>query len=523
MSQSTPPARGIPVFYRLFFTWLDPIICLWGAYLDFFAPRTVLSSHILNDTPDIGHIMILKQRGGNMLNFGFISAFLLRYTSDLKIWHIIEIGLLITDFAYFPAVFGAMNAQHRVLPETWRAEDWGSLVVTGFATLVRLAFCARVGFSGEEDRMSKHYKGYNLTNLEVQQNYDVGQDYRNIYLTSSSPKRILDISEDQIVNSQIYASAPDQAVLLNTATAFLQGLYPPLENIDQALAAQTLNSNERVIRRLGDYQYLIIQGENDNSPDIIWLKGDEQCPSVTISTIQNKESTDFKQRVEETRAFYESFWDQLSSRFAGGILEQLEQIVTTKGKLKFTLLAGSYDTFLEFFGLNNLSAVSGDFRGLPHYASTMAFEVFTRGDVTAFPNVDDLRVRLMFRNGSTKGEASRAYPLFGGQEQSLPYNDFVSKMKEFAINSTEQWCSTCRSDALFCQAYSARDNASKFGRTHSAMLNAIAGVIGALSTLGIIGLGGLLFVLIRRRRSAINAGSAESNVKGSIISQGSSM
>jgi prostatic aicd phosphatase len=210
-------------------------------------------------------------------------------------------------------------------------------------------------------------------------------------------------------------------------------------------------------------------------------------------------------------------------RFAGGILEQLEQIVTTKGKLKFTLLAGSYDTFLEFFGLNNLSAVSGDFRGLPHYASTMAFEVFTRGDVTAFPNVDDLRVRLMFRNGSTKGEASRAYPLFGGQEQSLPYNDFVSKMKEFAINSTEQWCSTCRSDALFCQAYSARDNASKFGRTHSAMSNAIAGVIGALSTLGIIGLGGLLFVLIRRRRSAINAGSAESNVKGSIISQGSSM
>lgn len=158
MSQSTPPARGIPVFYRLFFTWLDPIICLWGAYLDFFAPRTVLSSHILNDTPDIGHIMILKQRGGNMLNFGFISAFLLRYTSDLKIWHIIEIGLLITDFAYFPAVFGAMNAQHRVLPETWRGEDWGSLVVTGFATLVRLAFCARVGFSGEEDSMETKVK-----------------------------------------------------------------------------------------------------------------------------------------------------------------------------------------------------------------------------------------------------------------------------------------------------------------------------------------------------------------------------
>ena len=151
MSQPKSSARVIPLFYRVFFTWLDPIICLWGAYLDFFAPRTVLSSHILDDTPDIGHIMILKQRGGNMLNFGFISAFLLRYTSDPKIWHIVEIGLLITDFAYFPAVFGALNAQHRVLPETWRAEDWGSLVVTGVATLVRLAFCARVGFSEDPE------------------------------------------------------------------------------------------------------------------------------------------------------------------------------------------------------------------------------------------------------------------------------------------------------------------------------------------------------------------------------------
>lgn len=152
MSQPRVSARAIPSFYRIFFTWIDPIICLWGAYLDFFTPRTVLSSHILDDTPDIGHIMILKQRGGNMLNFGFISAFLLRYTSDPKIWHIVEIGLLITDFAYFPAVFGALRAQGRVLPETWRAEDWGSLVVTAVATLVRLAFCARIGFAEEEDR-----------------------------------------------------------------------------------------------------------------------------------------------------------------------------------------------------------------------------------------------------------------------------------------------------------------------------------------------------------------------------------
>ncbi|KAF2630899.1 hypothetical protein BU25DRAFT_334805 [Macroventuria anomochaeta] len=151
MSQPQSASRTIPSFYRIFFTIIDPIICLWGAYMDFFDPRMVLSSHILADTPDTGHIMILKQRGGGMLNFGFMSAILLRYTQDIKIWHIVEIGLLMTDLAYFPAVYGALKSQGRVLPETWRAEDWGSLVVTGTVTLVRLAFLARIGFADDDE------------------------------------------------------------------------------------------------------------------------------------------------------------------------------------------------------------------------------------------------------------------------------------------------------------------------------------------------------------------------------------
>ncbi|KAF9692457.1 hypothetical protein EKO04_009333 [Ascochyta lentis] len=151
MSHPQSSSRAIPSFYRVFFTIIDPIICIWGAYMDFFDPRMVLSSHILADTPDIGHVMILKQRGGAMLSFGFTSAVLLRYTQDIKIWHLVQIALLIVDFAYFPAVFGALNEQMRVLPETWRAEDWGSLAITGTATLVRLAFLARAGFTDEDD------------------------------------------------------------------------------------------------------------------------------------------------------------------------------------------------------------------------------------------------------------------------------------------------------------------------------------------------------------------------------------
>ncbi|KAF2034655.1 hypothetical protein EK21DRAFT_55986 [Setomelanomma holmii] len=136
----------IPLFYRLFFTYLDPLICIWGAYMDFFDPRLVLSSHIPSPTPDIGHAMILKQRGGGMLNFGFISAVLLRYTTDLQVWRIVQISDLIVDVAYFWAVYEVLSVQGRLGVEKWKAEDWGAVGITGTAGVVRLAFLAGVGF-----------------------------------------------------------------------------------------------------------------------------------------------------------------------------------------------------------------------------------------------------------------------------------------------------------------------------------------------------------------------------------------
>ena len=114
--------------------------------MDFFDPRLVLSSHIPNPMPNIGDAMILKQRGGGMLNFGFISAVLLRYTYDLKIWSIVQIADFIVDVAYFWAVYDALNAQRRLDVGTWRKEDWGSVVITGTAGVVRMAFLARLGF-----------------------------------------------------------------------------------------------------------------------------------------------------------------------------------------------------------------------------------------------------------------------------------------------------------------------------------------------------------------------------------------
>ena len=80
-----------------------------------------------------------------MLNFGFISAVLLRYSTDMNVWKIVQVADFIVDLAYFWAVYGALDAQHRLSPSTWRAEDWGSFAITGTATLSRVLFLMGVG------------------------------------------------------------------------------------------------------------------------------------------------------------------------------------------------------------------------------------------------------------------------------------------------------------------------------------------------------------------------------------------
>lgn len=416
---------------------------------------------------------------------------------------------------------------------------------------------------------SKHYSGYGLTSLGSQQNFQVGSDYRKTYISeSSSNKQILGISSEKVVNSQIFASAPDQTVLLNTATAFLQGLYPPLE--DSKIASQTLNNGSKTANPLNGYQYVVLHSEDSEAPDTIWLKGDESCPAAKESISNFEKSSEFKAMDLATTKFYGKFWEEIKDvydyqpsdlqyknaydifdllnvasihntssagdvteeelyrlrvladsaefaanfdesdparsmggrTFAGAVLDQMNQMVSSQGNLKFSLLAGSYDTFLSFFGLAKLTSVSDDFFGLPTYASTMSFELFTEDDVDAFPeNDEDLRVRFLFRNGTE--DALTAFPLFGAKKEDMSFNDFVKQMKDIAITSPEEWCNTCQSDALFCAAYKNASSANVASSGNSGMSNVVAGVIGAVVTLGVFTvLGAVAFFAMRRRRAA---------------------
>ncbi|KAI9853639.1 MAG: hypothetical protein M1813_002042 [Trichoglossum hirsutum] len=417
-------------------------------------------------------------------------------------------------------------------------------------------------FTRHGDRTSKHYSNYRITSLGLTQNFLAGSYYRERYLVPNSTQQILGISSTYSP-SLVPGRAPDQQILINTVTAFLQGLYPPSTD------AEKLNNGSSIQNPLGGYQYVSVHADENSDEDTIWLKGTDQCPAYTAAAAaEYSKSAEFVGLLEPTRGFYSGFekalkgvWDytnpaanltyanaydifdllnvasihnasianlttpaQLSqlrtladahefaltyngsqpARSIGGktfiamVLSQLNNTVATRGQQgKFSLMGGSYNTFQAFFALANLTAVKEDFFGLPGYASTMAFELFTEKNMSTFPsNVADLNVRFLFRNGTDQGPLV-AYPLFGGQSLSMSWTDFRTEMSKRSISTVEEWCKQCKSTVEFCAKFQVEPHANTVVEKKG-VSNVVAGVAGAFVMLGVVLVLGVVFLLVRR-------------------------
>lgn len=96
-------------------------------------------------------------------------------------------------------------------------------------------------------------------------------------------------------------------VLFQTALNFAQGLYPPLGTLNKDLANQELANGTSIQSPLNGYQYIHIQGEAENAPDTIWLKGDDDCPAWTKASKEYKKSEEYQQTMDDSRDFYSQF------------------------------------------------------------------------------------------------------------------------------------------------------------------------------------------------------------------------
>jgi len=212
---------------------------------------------------------------------------------------------------------------------------------------------------------------------------------------------------------------------------------------------------------------------------------------------------------------------------AGQVSSFLNSTIAAAGKRtgpKFAVQFGAYGTITSLFGLTNMTVVDPMFYGIPGYASALTFELFTDSNYTgAFPEVDDLQVRLLWHNGSTTtGDdlTPEIYPMFGQSATSLAWTDFSSRMAGISVGSNAEWCVACGNTTGTCAGTSGAstddgsDGTTDSNTGGSHMSNAVAGVIGAMITLGIIfGAEALILLLggfrmVRKRAMRNGAGSS---------------
>ncbi|GAP90501.1 putative acid phosphatase [Rosellinia necatrix] len=292
-----------------------------------------------------------------------------------------------------------------------------------------------------------------------------------------------------VVSSNNYLSSTEYASTYKESEDFYQSLLPVINTTFETDEANFKNA------------YAIFDYIN------VATIHNQTIPASDLLTSENLRELKLLADVHEWNLAYNST-DEIraiaGATLAGQIVEALNDTITGHGKQPVHIQFGAYASFLSFFGLAQLPAVSADFTGVVGYSSTMAFELVTNASVgsgsAGYPSADDISVRFLFSNGSAADVTPTVYPLFGQGETLLPWTSFVSGMKKFAIGDTPDWCRVCGVTTGSCASLTAGsgsgDAASASASGSGGISLPVAGVIGALVTLAVvIGAEALIYVI----------------------------
>lgn len=137
---------SVPKFYSFFFKNIDPLIALYGVYLNFVDQEAAVTSMAPNSTYDPHQVFLFHQSGGLALAVSFLSAAIPRYSDDLTVWRVFQFAIFLSDLAGLSGIYNAMARQGRIAPSDWTSDDISCGLSYLFITLVRLLFLVRVGF-----------------------------------------------------------------------------------------------------------------------------------------------------------------------------------------------------------------------------------------------------------------------------------------------------------------------------------------------------------------------------------------
>ncbi|KAF3393665.1 hypothetical protein DPV78_010099 [Talaromyces pinophilus] len=349
--------------------------------------------------------------------------------------------------------------------------------------------------------------GYQLIPISITNSGSGSED--NPWLQSSSSCSNALISSNEFFNSDIYLE------YLNSTTDLYKSVAPA---VNATFSESQLSfKNAYVI-----WDLLNVALIHNSTTDYPALSGVSNETMHELLVLANIHEYNLAYNASSTaRAI-------AGAQLASQVLTALNKTITTSSDPRLNVQFGSYGTFQSYFGLANLPAADPIFYGIPDYASSMVWELVTNATVTngTFPPTSDISVRFLFNNGTSATTTNMtAYPLFGGSELELPWTEFVTQTQKFAISSQDQWCQVCGNTTGVCASSTASSSSASASSSSSSngsgLSNAVAGVIGAMVTLGVVLglevvamlLGGLR--LVKKKSLAASAGvGAESATAG---------
>ncbi|KAG2098899.1 phosphoglycerate mutase-like protein [Suillus cothurnatus] len=323
-----------------------------------------------------------------------------------------------------------------------------------------------------------------ITPLGEQQEFELGSFLRKTYLNPDSPSFIQNISTDvaNIDQLAVRADAGGGNVILNSAYALVQGLYPSTKKCEMTLANGTT-----VIPPLGGYQYIPGKSSplftswidceyfqyhlarvyaspafkdmsNTAAPFLTALKpylGDVSnnftnmiYDHVNVQYTYNKTYYETLPPTFLQQARYYSDWlqrnvftdsvqnsiGQISIRtLLPDIIWALGNMTEPSNQVKINIQEIDYKPFISLFNVTNATVTDPDISGTVNYASVVALEL-------SQDSQGHHEVSMKFKNG-TQDSQFRQLKMFGNT--SITLHSFIAELFWSTVNSTNEWCFSC--------------------------------------------------------------------------------
>lgn len=139
----------IPLIYKAFFLYIEPLSTIVGAYYAWFQPQYYLDLTHHASAPGffgvpIGTEVALRQLANLYFAFTLNEALVLRATSDLRVWKTLLFGLLIADFGHLYSCF-PLGSSYYYDYQNWNAIAWGNIAFVYCGATLRTCFLLGFG------------------------------------------------------------------------------------------------------------------------------------------------------------------------------------------------------------------------------------------------------------------------------------------------------------------------------------------------------------------------------------------